>query len=350
MIKHSIRHCTRASYSQSRRPWRRYFLDPLPRSEPSKRRPLLSCCASSPRFSTSLTTPYDSKVDELDATTDSFLEHFRRDYYSAQKPVVLKNLVRHYPAVAKWQDLQYLEGAVGQDVPCDVEMGGPYNTSFEQDEGDDDAAKKLTVPFESYIAYLELWKEEYGELDEQEDLKEDTNNLPTEQLLYMAQNDFHGFGDQISRDIEIPSFCTDGTCGEGHLYNTNFWIGPRGCVSPMHYDPLDNILMQLVGRKRVTLLSTTIPNEGSGGNEEHEIDSKTVLYVGDDHGQQYNTSSIDIEKPHSIDTDKYPLFNQAIPHFKTALLHPGDALFIPSKYWHHVRSLTLSMSLNAWWR
>jgi ribosomal protein L16 Arg81 hydroxylase len=30
-------------------------------------------------------------------------------------------------------------------------------------------------------------------------------------------------------------------------------------------------------------------------------------------------------------------------------VEPGDALYIPSRWWHQVRSLDLSVSFNIWW-
>ena len=37
-------------------------------------------------------------------------------------------------------------------------------------------------------------------------------------------------------------------------------------------------------------------------------------------------------------------------HARTAELGPGDAIYIPHMWWHHVRSLdTLSILVNYWW-
>jgi len=34
--------------------------------------------------------------------------------------------------------------------------------------------------------------------------------------------------------------------------------------------------------------------------------------------------------------------------YSEAILAPGDMLFIPSKHWHYVRSLSPSFSVNFW--
>ena len=43
------------------------------------------------------------------------------------------------------------------------------------------------------------------------------------------------------------------------------------------------------------------------------------------------------------------------PNFKNVnpiegIISPGDVLFIPSGWWHDVRSLDLAISINFWWK
>jgi ribosomal protein L16 Arg81 hydroxylase len=96
---------------------------------------------------------------------------------------------------------------------------------------------------------------------------------------------------------------------------------------------LDNLLIQLVGRKRVTLLS-----------KEAE---PTCLYAGQSHDQQPNTSAVDVESP---DLKRFPRFEAVRERLQSTVLEPGDVLFVPSKWWHHVRSLDWSITVNVWWR
>lgn len=43
---------------------------------------------------------------------------------------------------------------------------------------------------------------------------------------------------------------------------------------------------------------------------------------------------------------RFPLFKDA--QYEEAVLGPGDMLYIPSKHWHYVRSLSPSFSVNFW--
>lgn len=240
-------------------------------------------------------------------TNEKFVSAFR-PYYEIESPVKIVCGQTHFPASEIWNDIDYLRQKIG-DVVCDVEIGSS--------EGD-----KASIPFEHYALYLRMWKDRYE--------SNDTQDLPTDQLLYLAQNDLPS---QLVGDIQIPSVCTDASwLGHGKLYSTMIWIGPTGCNSPLHFDPLDNFLMQIVGSKRVLLVNKETDNNS--------------LYVGETFHQQSNMSAVNAENP---DYEKHPKFKE-VHRILSTELSPGDILFIPSRWWHAVRTLEYSISVNAWWR
>jgi hypothetical protein len=50
------------------------------------------------------------------------------------------------------------------------------------------------------------------------------------------------------------------------------------------------------------------------------------------------------------DFERYPKFREALAAAHTADLAPGDAIFIPSLWWHHVESLeSFNVLVNYWW-
>ena len=58
-------------------------------------------------------------------------------------------------------------------------------------------------------------------------------------------------------------------------------------------------------------------------------------------------SLVDFAQP---DLQRFPKFAQALEHAVVAELGPGDALFIPSMWWHHVESLSdFNLLVNYWW-
>ena len=60
------------------------------------------------------------------------------------------------------------------------------------------------------------------------------------------------------------------------------------------------------------------------------------------------TSLVDLEHP---DFERHPRFREALEAAETAELGPGDALYLPSLWWHGVSSLDeIGAMVNFWWR
>lgn len=112
------------------------------------------------------------------------------------------------------------------------------------------------------------------------------------------------------------------------------WIGNRSRVAA-HYDVTDNIACVVAGKRRVTLF----PAE--------QIEN---LYVGplDFTPAGQAASIVDFHNP---DFERFPKFKIALEHAQTAELMPGDAIFIPSMWWHHIEGLdSFNVLVNYWWR
>lgn len=264
--------------------------------------------------------------------------------YTSQTPFLLQNLHTNCDAMYFWRSLDYWRAAVGEDVAVEVEVGTSYNSG-----------SRVPMRFGDYLSYLALCVEQEGkEYEQQQENVQKQQQEQTEQaeVAYLAQNELFP---QVLNDIPIPHFCENGeyNVGEGKLYHTMLWMGPRNTVSPLHFDPLDNLLMQVVGWKRVLLFP---PDNHSGDaeednnqgerNNEYGSDKPTWHYAGTK-GNQYNTSAVDIENPDHV---KFPNFKDLAPTPYECILGPGDGLYIPKKWWHHVRSLEMSVSANVWWR
>jgi hypothetical protein len=59
-------------------------------------------------------------------------------------------------------------------------------------------------------------------------------------------------------------------------------------------------------------------------------------------------SMVDFDAP---DPDLHPRFAEAMAHAFVIDMAPGDAIYIPYMWWHHVRSLDrLNMLVNYWWK
>ena len=53
----------------------------------------------------------------------------------------------------------------------------------------------------------------------------------------------------------------------------------------------------------------------------------------------------------SPDLERFPRFAEALDNAQVAELEPGDAVFVPSLWWHHVEGLApFNVLVNYWWR
>uniref|UniRef100_A0A8C5IGS4 JmjC domain-containing protein 5 n=1 Tax=Junco hyemalis TaxID=40217 RepID=A0A8C5IGS4_JUNHY len=223
------------------------------------------------------------------------LEHFRDNYLVPQRPVVLEGVMDHWPCMKKWSVDYFCQVASCRTVP--VELGARYT--------DEEWSQQLMTVSDFISQYI---------MDE--------NNVG-----YLAQHQLFDQIPELKEDISIPDYCCLGE-GEEDDITINAWFGPGGTVSPLHQDPQQNFLAQVLGRKYIRLYSP----QDSENLYPHE---SQILH---------NTSQVDVEDP---DLVKFPNFTKAA--FQSCILMPGQILFIPVKYWHYVRSLELSFSVSFWW-
>jgi hypothetical protein len=112
------------------------------------------------------------------------------------------------------------------------------------------------------------------------------------------------------------------------------WLGNRSRIAA-HYDVACNIACVVSGRRRFTLF----PPDQIGN-----------LYIGplDFNMAGQPASMVDFANP---DFEKHPKFRDALAAAHIIDLEPGDALFIPALWWHHVEADgPFNLLVNYWWQ
>lgn len=133
----------------------------------------------------------------------------------------------------------------------------------------------------------------------------------------------------------LPGFLDDNPIALDELSPLGtFWLGNKSRIAA-HYDAPENLICVAAGKRRVTLF----PPE--------QVEN---LYIGPLHhtpaGQPI--SLVDFANP---DFEKFPKFATAIEHALVVDLLPGDALYIPSMWWHHIEGQAhINLLVNYWWR
>ncbi|ESO99062.1 hypothetical protein LOTGIDRAFT_142327 [Lottia gigantea] len=229
------------------------------------------------------------------------LESFQSKFLNTRVPVIITDAIDFWPAMSnrKWT-LDYIKSVAGtRTVP--IEIGSKYT--------EDSWSQTLMTIKEFIEKYIEHPHE--------------NNSNPKG---YLAQHQLFDQIPELQNDISVPTYCCLGTRDD---VDVNAWFGPRGTVSPLHYDDKDNLLAQVMGSKYIRLYS----------------DEFTPSVYPHPHRLLHNTSQIDVEQPNY---DQFPKFKSA--SYTECILNPGEMLFIPSKFWHFVKSLSVSFSVSFWWQ
>lgn len=234
---------------------------------------------------------------------------------SSDEPILLKGLVNDWPAVKAGLTsnaalAEYLKSLYsGLEVvlyQCDKDKGGRY---FYNDD-------YRSLGFEANMASL--------------------NHVLTALTDPLKNTDSTNYYvGSTTVDECLPLFRDHNPMNLGELEPlVSIWLGNQSRVAA-HFDAPDNLACCVAGHRTFTLF----PIE--------QIDN---LYVGPidftPSGQMIST--VDFKNP---DFEKHPKFKQAIEHALIAEMAPGDALIVPSMWWHHVESHdAFNVLINYWWR
>ncbi len=212
---------------------------------------------------------------------------FLNEHYTTLAPVVLTGLVDHWAARA-WT----LESLATLGNP-EVEVQGERESDPEFELNS--IAHKRQMRWHDVLARLR-------DDPETNDFYVTANNSGVNRKALAAL--WHDVGD-------LPGYLAPRAGSDGF-----FWMGPKGTVTPWHHDLTQNLLLNLAGTKRVTLVS---PLETPRMQNHRHCFSR----FGSD--------------ARLVGTD--------IPRL-TVDIGPGEILFLPVGWWHHVEGLSLTIGMS----
>lgn len=140
---------------------------------------------------------------------------------------------------------------------------------------------------------------------------------------------------KLGRELANAMHPLVATCGLSPLSDLNLWLGPPGHTEPLHYDPMDGTLVQIRGRKTITLY----PPAQSANLYPFPLTGKIRPWF----------SQVDAIGDRET---RFPRFGEARRNSLDATINAGDALFIPAGWWHEVtgESDDIVCSLNRFWK
>lgn len=219
---------------------------------------------------------------------------FRERFYARNRPVKLLGMLDDWPAMMKWNPAYFRDNYGAQMVEiCAARGGDPtYEINLEQHRrsmllGDFTSLVTSGVGNDSYLVANNRFFEKPGMAG----LLNDLGPLPG----YLKMKD--------------------------RAAQTYLWFGSADTITPLHHDVMNVLFCQIYGRKRVLLIA---PDETPWLYNEVAV---------------YSAVTMDL-----ADLRRYPLFGHVAP--LEVIVNPGEILFIPVGWWHHVRALDTSISVS----
>jgi hypothetical protein len=225
---------------------------------------------------------------------------FKKNYYERKKPVVIKDLAKSWPAYQKW-NWDYFKSLVGEqrvalynNIKSDAYT--PINTA-------DD--------YKTFGEYIDM-----------------ISAGPAGWRIFLFNIFDHA--PQLIQDFSWPDHLMKGFVKKYPM----LFVGGEGSITHMHFDiDMSHILhTQFAGKKRVLLF----PYE-----EKDRLYRKPfeVLSLADFSNYSEGNGTPDYEA--------FPALKKAQGY--EVILEPGDTLFMPAGYWHHMEYIDsgFAMSLRA---
>jgi hypothetical protein len=233
-------------------------------------------------------------IDRVPAPSEA---EFEREYVHGSRPVIITDVVQTWKAWGRWSSAHFRDTWGTQQV-----VATPTRDRYAQLNADKGFLPFREMPMTEALDRLERGGDDGVYLI-----------VPLDRYLQ-----------DLLGDVDVPVYCK----GRPGL-RPRLWMSSPDIGIPLHRDFSENLVGQVYGVKRFVLY----PPE-----EFHR------LYAFPRRAAMPTFCMVDAESP---DTRRFPRSAEARRIVVT--LRAGEMLFLPSRWWHQVRSIEPSLSVNFWW-
>jgi hypothetical protein len=221
-------------------------------------------------------------------------EEFLDAHYTAGRPVIITGMMDDWPAMTKW-GLDYFKERCG-DREVEVQFGRDADAYYELRK----TVHRKTMPFGQYVDMVR--EAEHSNDFYMTAYNEGTNRVALAELWQDV--------------VQIPRYLDGRDATQGFL-----WFGPPGTITPFHHDLTNNLMAQVLGRKRILLMPAC-----------------EIAHV---YNHEHCFTHVD---GRNIDLRRHP--DMAGVQVLSCVLNPGELLFLPVGCWHFVEGLDISVTLT----
>jgi hypothetical protein len=221
-------------------------------------------------------------------------ERFLHEFYAVNRPCIIEGAMDNWPATTAWT-MENLKRRFGRKL-VEIQAGRSSDPNYELNS----LQHKREMLFGDYADLI-------ASAGRTNDFYMTANNSgKNREALAEAWNDI----------VPFPEYLKDDPGNSGF-----FWFGPAGIITPVHHDLTNNFMAQVVGRKAIKLIAP------------YEL---PYLY-----NHRHCFSQVDMNQ---IDYDRFPMFREV--RVIELILNPGQLLFLPVGWWHHVTGLDISITMT----
>ncbi|PIK52306.1 putative jmjC domain-containing protein E-like [Apostichopus japonicus] len=288
-------------------------------------------------------------------------EDFFLKYLSRSKPFILEGAITHWKAFTKWTK-EYLRKKYGEEevhiklAPDGVFEGVEDATLWEDYQSfqiPPEVSKQLPYPDLVVVrpGTAEMKFSEFSDMMDFEDTcsYEQHSNITSRVSAYLEYTSIRNYFSDLEKDLEELEMAADFL----QLKHLNIWLSDGKTLGKLHFDPFDNLLCQIRGKKQLIifephnntqLYEAHIPEALLGFNKQ----SKTFRRKTRLDSTSMVMAPVDILNP---DFERFPEFAKARP--LNCTIDEGDVLFMPAFWWHEVQSYPNSaegrnLAVNYW--
>lgn len=235
---------------------------------------------------------------EVERVENPTAERFVTEFLRPQRPVVLTRAIDDWRALSRWEP-EYLRSTVGTkrlrvEAVTDREKSGYFG--------------RQSVP--QHMDFGEYLSRVFAD-----------QGVPR---LYMGGISLAGELPELAGDVSLPRFVQGSEKPFPYL-----WLGAGGSTTQLHFDINNNFHALIRGHKEFILFPP---------------DQSRFLYPTSVFNSRRHFSQVRLEDP---DYTRFPNLRKA--KGCQVRLKRGDMLFLPSLWWHEVRTIEPSIAVNYWW-
>ena len=228
----------------------------------------------------------------LDLVETPDADHFYPHYYESNRPAKLTGLIDHWPALTRWS-LDHFAALAG-DAVVEAQVERERDPDYELAKDD----HRRLLRFGEFVDWL----------------RKDEASNDIYLTAYNSGTNAAALG-PLWDDLAPIELLDTGRTRDGF-----FWLGPRGTLTPWHHDLTNNLLVQVLGRKRVRMAPPWAFAR-----------MKNSRHCFSDWGNEpLPAGAGDADTPPVLET----------------IIGPGESIFLPVGWWHQVEALDLSASMS----